>query len=206
MGDDDAQTTAEHLQLALEGAHAGEGGLVDDAEVAASHREELGVLVRGDRGDEVQTELVEQAQVGGRVHAGVEDDGELCGIADAGELARQLGDRRDELGDVGSVARIGMGGDRHRPVLGHDEREPDDAQVVTLVLRVAAPGDRVAVVRGVDVGGDVRHVEHEPLGGESRTRPPSSSRRGGGSPTASRRPVRPSRPRTGDDRAPMGAA
>ena len=44
---------------------------------------------------------------------------------------------------------------------GHDEAEPTDAQIVPLLLRVPPLGDRGALVRRVDPGGEVRHVEDE---------------------------------------------
>jgi hypothetical protein len=55
-------------------------------------------------------------------------------------------------------------------ISGDDEAEPDDAQVGPLLLGVPAPRDRGSVVRRIDPGGEVRHVQHQP-GHVDRERP-----------------------------------
>ena len=54
-----------------------------------------------------------------------------------------------------------MADERDAAVCRDDKAEADEAKVGSLLLGVAALGDRGAVVRGVDIGGEVRHVEHE---------------------------------------------
>ncbi|MCJ7754656.1 MAG: hypothetical protein MUP13_08830 [Thermoanaerobaculales bacterium] len=71
-------------------------------------------------------------------------------------------DDSGELGDVGTVAGIGVRQYRHSAVAGHDQRQADQPQVHTLLFRFTALGDRGAVVGGVDVGGEVGHVQHQP--------------------------------------------
>ena len=58
----------------------------------------------------------------------------------------ELRDHGRELGDVRSVARVGVGDERHPPVSGHDEAEADYAQVGTFLLGVASLRDRRAAL------------------------------------------------------------
>ena len=83
----------------------------------------------------------------------------------AGELlvaGDQLVDDGGELGDVGPVARVGVGDQRDPAVAGDHQRQADQAQVVAFLLGLAALGDRRLVVGRVDEGGEVGHVQHQP--------------------------------------------
>jgi len=55
-----------------------------------------------------------------------------------------------------------VGTQRDATVGRHDEAQPDEAQVGAFLFGVAALGDRGPLVRGVDVGREVGHVEHQP--------------------------------------------
>src|SRR5665647_3969474 len=61
----------------------------------------------------------------------------------------------------GAVAGVGVAGDGDRAVAGHGQGEPDQAQVIALLLGVAPLGDRGPVVARVDERGEVRHVQRE---------------------------------------------
>jgi len=45
---------------------------------------------------------------------------------------------------------------------GHDQAESDKAEIGAFLFRVPTLGDRGAIIGGVDVGGEVRHVQHQP--------------------------------------------
>ena len=101
--------------------------------------------------------------VGGRVLPSVVDQGE---VFDAGRelpvAAGQFVQQPGELGDVGTVAGVGVRQQRDRAVAGDDQTQPDQPQVHPFLFRFAALGDRGLVVAGVDVGGEVRHVQDQP--------------------------------------------
>src|SRR5665647_3502511 len=61
----------------------------------------------------------------------------------------------------GAAAGVGVAGGRDPTVAGHDQGEPDQAQVIALLLGVAPLGDRGPVVARVDERGEVRHVQRE---------------------------------------------
>jgi hypothetical protein len=95
--------------------------------------------------------------------ASVVDECELSGALGQGpEASDELFDEHCELGDVGAVAAIGVADERDAADCRDDKAEADGARVGSLLLGVVALGDRGGVVRGVDMGGGVRHVEHEP--------------------------------------------
>lgn len=101
--------------------------------------------------------------VGGRVAAGVMDHRQPCGGAGQGaEPTEQLVDHAGELGYVGPVALVGVMQDRHAAIAGHHQAHPDQAQVEPLLLGVASLGELGAGVGGVDEGGEVGHVQHQP--------------------------------------------
>ena len=121
----------------------------------------------GSDADEVERRALEELDVVLGVLAGVEDQGEppsrladLVG-AEFREAGGQLVDHLGELGDIGLVAGIGVGDQRDAAVDGNDQAKADQAQIGPFLLGVAPLGDRGAVVGGVDVGGEVRHVEHQ---------------------------------------------
>ena len=51
---------------------------------------------------------------------------------------------------------------RDTPVAGDDQPQPDQAQVVAFLLRLAPRRDRRPLVARVDERGEVRHVQHQP--------------------------------------------
>src|SRR5665213_4312662 len=51
--------------------------------------------------------------------------------------------------------------ERDPPITGDDETESDETKVVAFLLCMTTLCDRCAIVRGVDVGREVRHVEDE---------------------------------------------
>jgi hypothetical protein len=79
-------------------------------------------------------------------------------------MRRERLDGRLELSDVRTVAGMDVRGDRDRTVSRLNGRKPDNAKLVALVLGVASFRNGVALIRGLDVGRDVRDVEHESLG------------------------------------------
>jgi len=85
--------------------------------------------------------------VGRRVAAGIVDDRERVRCHPQRPKAHhQLINHRGELGHVGPVTRIGVAGDRHATVAGHDQPEADQAQIDPFLLGLAALGDRGALV------------------------------------------------------------
>ena len=74
-------------------------------------------------------------------------------------LAAQRLDHGGELGDVRPVAGVGVPGQRDPAVPGDDQAQPHQPQVGALLLGLAALRDRGFAVRGVDEGGEVRHVQ-----------------------------------------------
>ena len=114
-------------------------------------------------------------EVGDRVLPGVEDHrqrgrrGSTPTLGQCGVPGHQQVDHVRELGDVGPVARVGMGDQRHPAVAGDDQTEPDDPQVGSLLFGLAPRGDGRLVVGGVDVGGEVGHVQRQ--GGDVEPEP-----------------------------------
>jgi hypothetical protein len=82
-------------------------------------------------------------------------------LRDGGVPSRQLVDHGAELGDVGLVARIGVGHQGNAAVAGHDQPQPDQAQVATFLLGLTPRRDRRFRVGGVDEGGEVGHVQRQ---------------------------------------------
>ncbi len=70
-------------------------------------------------------------------------------------------DHGGELGDVGAVAGVGVGDQRDTAVAGDDQAEPDQTQIGAFLFGLAALGDRRLGVAGVDVGGEVGHVQRQ---------------------------------------------
>jgi hypothetical protein len=145
-----------------EGGQAGEALGVDHPEAAPRHRQQVGVVGDDQAADEVQPAGLDVGLPGGRVAAGVVDQGECVGgPGQRPEASHQFVDHRRELGHVGTVALVGVGADRHPAVAGHHQPKADQAQVEPLLLGMAPPGKLVAVVGRVDERGEVGHVQHQ---------------------------------------------
>ena len=153
----------------LERDEAGEAVVVDDLVAVPCNGEELRVVRRRQRADEVQWYAVEGLVVVVGVLPGVIDDGEeRTGTGTGtgtGQKRREAGDELAHhcpgLGDIGLAARIGVGDERDATVGRDDQSEPADAQVASLLPGVSPHRDRGTAVSRVDPGGEVRHVEHE---------------------------------------------
>ena len=94
--------------------------------------------------------------------AGVIHQREIVGVrSKVVESVVESGDHVSELGDVGAAAVVGVGQQRDPMVARHDQAEPDKTQVGAFLFRVSALRDWGPVIRGVDVGREVRHVQHQ---------------------------------------------
>jgi hypothetical protein len=60
------------------------------------------------------------------------------------------------------VPSIGVAEEGDAAVGGHHQRETDQPQVISLLLRMSSLGDRYTGVGRIDVGGEVGHVQHQP--------------------------------------------
>jgi hypothetical protein len=119
----------------------------------------------------MQARIGQQGEVRLGVLSGVEHDGHVgrgarCrrvgagrGGGQGGVSGRESGDHGRELGDVGLVARVGVGQQRDAAGAGDDEPEPDQAQIGSFLFRLAPLRDRRSGVAGVDEGGEVGHVQ-----------------------------------------------
>ena len=121
-------------------------------------------MIRGwQRPDEPDPVRLDDGVVVAAVLPGVIDHGQRLDPAHQVAVAgHQLVDDRDELGDVGPVAGIGVADHRHPAVAGDHQRQPDQPQVGAFLFGLAALRDRRALVAGVDEGGEVGHVQHQP--------------------------------------------
>ncbi len=110
---------------------------------------------------------------------GVEHDGEfLVGGGDRPVAGHQLIDDVGEHLHVVVVAGVGVADQRDPAVAGDDHAQPDQPQVGALLLGVPALGDRRLLIAGIDVGGEVGHVQRHAgkaeaeLGRHRRRQPP----------------------------------
>ena len=160
MGKHRAAGHAQGGDRGVHGAQVPEAVRIDRAVAVAGDVEQVGVVAGRQRPDEPDPGLLDQVVVVGRVLPGVVDHGQRLHTVDQQPVAGdQLVQHGAELGDVGAVAGVGVRDDRDPTVAGHDQRQTDQAQVHPLLLGLAALGDRGPVVGGVDVGGEVRHVQ-----------------------------------------------
>jgi hypothetical protein len=151
---------AEGFDGGLVGLQPVEGG--DRAVGGAGDVQQVRAVGGGQRADVVELGFGELGEVGLGVLPGVEDDGQRVGLAAEGAVAAgQLVEDGAELGDVGLVARVGVGGQRDAAVAGDDQAEADQAQVEPFLLGLAPLGQRGARVGGVDERGEVGHVQRE---------------------------------------------
>ena len=175
MGQDGPPLPAVDLAVGLEGGQPSEPVGIDDAPVAGGLGQQVGAVRRRHRADERQPRSGQMGEVGDRVLPGVEDHrqrgrrGSTPTLGQCGVPGHQQVDHVRELGDVGPVARVGMGDQRHPAVAGDDQTEPDDPQVGSLLFGLAPRGDGRLVVGGVDVGGEVGHVQRQ--GGDVEPEP-----------------------------------
>ena len=133
---------------------------VDRAVAAAGDVEQVGVVTGWQRSDEPDPGRLDDGVVVAGVLPGVVDHGQRLHRIDQQPVAgHQLIQDGGELGDVGTVTRVGMRDDRDPAVAGDDQRQADQAQVDAFLLGFAALGDRGPLVGGVDVRGEVGHVE-----------------------------------------------
>jgi hypothetical protein len=116
----------------------------------------------------MERRAVDQLVVVDRVLASVIDQGELLGLVrtvvgtQALKAGDELVDHRSELGDIGQVAGIGVGDERDAAIGGHNKAQTNYPKVISLLLRVSSLCDRGPRVRRVDIGREVRHVQHQP--------------------------------------------
>ena len=125
--------------LGVAGAQPGVLHGVDRAAAPGGKGEQVGVVAGLQRPDEAQAGAGEVGEVRGAVLSGVEHHRrrlpQPAGITVVGVVAREEGavacgefvEYTCELGDVGTVAGVGVTGDRDGAVAGHDQGEPDQA-------------------------------------------------------------------------------
>jgi hypothetical protein len=131
-------------------------------EPGTAQGEQFRVVAGWERSDEPDPGVFQFLVVRGAVLPGVVDHGHRFHRLDELPVpGDQLVDDVAELGDVGSVSRVGVGHQRHPAVPGDHQRQPDQAQVRAFLLRLAALGDRRLAVGGVDERREVGHVQHQ---------------------------------------------
>ena len=167
VGDHEASLVTEDDLAGLERAQPREALFVDHPVAALGDSEQIRVIRRRERTNEVKRGALDQILVVLGVLAGVVDQGELTrtgpgAVGDRAEAGDEFVDHLGELGDIWAVAGIGVGDERDAAVSGHDEPETNEAQVGAFLFGVASLGDRGAVVARVDVGREVRHVQYQP--------------------------------------------
>lgn len=92
---------------------------------------------------------------------GIEDHGQLPRVgAEAAVAGRQLVDHVGELGDIRTVAGIGVREQRDAAVAGDHQAEPDQAQVRAFLLGLAPTGLPRERCR-VDEGGHIGHIQRQ---------------------------------------------
>jgi hypothetical protein len=144
-------------------AQTGEPVGVHGAVVGAADGEQVGVVAGWQGSDEPDLGGFDLVLVGGRVLPGVVDQGQIAGPAgQMSEPGGQLFEHQRELGDVGPVTGVGVRQQRDAAIAGDDQAQTDQPQVRAFLLGFPALGDGCLVVAGVDVGGEVRHVQDQP--------------------------------------------
>ena len=121
---------------------------------------------RGQARDVVQFGPVDEQLVAAGDIAFVEDDGQARHVLV--QLDQSLADGREQLGKAGGVghgAAVGLMKKRQAGAAGTQERDADLAQVIALLLVVAAGRQRAVPVRGGDKGEKVGGVEEQRVQG-----------------------------------------
>ena len=131
----------EHLALGAVGAHAGQPVVCQAAQLGVLHGQQVRVVGRHERADEVERGALHPVQVLPRVVALVEHQRDLLGpVGDLAAAPRQVGGEALEQGRVGAIAGIGAVQQRQARVGGDQQGDTDDAQGLAAFLAVAALG------------------------------------------------------------------
>ena len=144
------------------GADTGQAFGRQRGQLGGGHREQVRVLCRHQRADEVERALLDQREILLRVVALVEDQRDVLGPG--AEFAAALGEVLGEAvegGRVGTVAGIGAVQQGQAAIGADQQGHADDPQGLATFLGMAALGQRRALVEGVDVGEEVGGVEQD---------------------------------------------
>ncbi len=162
VGDHDHARFAEDDLGGAVGAHSGKTVGRQRTKLLDRQCQQLGVLGRDQRPDEVVGTLVDGLEVIQGVIPLIEDQGDVFHLRgqDVVALDQFLGQARKRR-TLGLVARVRVVAQRDVKVRRHQQRQSDEAQGGTTLLAVTALGQRAPFVERIDKGEEVGGIEQD---------------------------------------------